>query len=78
MGTDGTRPCSPPAGANWVQGTQTGNGPANPIWTLAQKHNLKTHFNDWFGSISESAAHTLYSVMYQWLNNHSDVQRDGP
>ncbi|OSD03731.1 amine oxidase [Trametes coccinea BRFM310] len=39
-------------GANWVQGTQTGDGPANPIWTLAQKHGLYTHFNDWFGSIS--------------------------
>ncbi|KAI0752122.1 amine oxidase [Fomes fomentarius] len=39
-------------GANWVQGTQTDNGPANPIWTLAKKHGLKTHFNDWFGSIS--------------------------
>ncbi|RPD60845.1 amine oxidase [Lentinus tigrinus ALCF2SS1-6] len=39
-------------GANWIQGTQTDDGPANPIWTLAQKHNLTTHFNDWFGSIS--------------------------
>ncbi|RDX44967.1 amine oxidase [Lentinus brumalis] len=39
-------------GANWIQGTQTDDGPANPIWTLAQKHNLSTHFNDWFGSIS--------------------------
>ena len=39
------------AGANWIQGTQTDDGPANPIWTLAQKHNLSTHFNDWFGSI---------------------------
>ncbi len=38
-------------GANWIQGTQTDDGPANPIWTLAQKHNLSTHFNDWFGSI---------------------------
>ncbi|KAI0632803.1 amine oxidase [Trametes polyzona] len=39
-------------GANWVQGTQTEGGPANPIWTLAQKHKLRTQFNDWFGSIS--------------------------
>ncbi|KAI0370918.1 amine oxidase [Pilatotrama ljubarskyi] len=39
-------------GANWVQGTQAGDGPANPIWTLAQKHGLHTHFNDWFGSIT--------------------------
>ncbi|KAI8972602.1 amine oxidase [Trametes punicea] len=39
-------------GANWVQGTQSGDGPANPIWTLVQKHGLHTHFNDWYGSIS--------------------------
>ncbi|OJT14243.1 Polyamine oxidase [Trametes pubescens] len=38
-------------GANWVQGTQTGDGPANPIWSLAQKYGLKTHQNDWLGSI---------------------------
>ncbi|KAI0351674.1 amine oxidase [Trametes cingulata] len=30
----------------------TGDGPANPIWTLAKKHGLHTHFNDWFGSIT--------------------------
>jgi polyamine oxidase len=40
-------------GANWVQGTQTGDGPANPILTLVDKHKVKTQFNDYFGSISE-------------------------
>jgi len=39
-------------GANWIQGTQTGNGPANPIFELAKKHNIRTQFNDLFGSIS--------------------------
>ena len=38
-------------GANWIQGTQTGNGPANPIFELAKKHNIKSQSND-FGSIS--------------------------
>ena len=38
-------------GANWIQGTQTGNGPANPIFELAKKHNLKSQSND-FGSVS--------------------------
>ena len=28
-------------GANWVQGTRTGDGPENPVWTLAKKHGLK-------------------------------------
>ncbi|OBZ77250.1 Polyamine oxidase [Grifola frondosa] len=39
-------------GANWVQGTQTGDGPENPIWKLAKKHGLKTQYNDWDESIS--------------------------
>ena len=38
-------------GPNWVQGTQTGNGPKNPILTLAEKHGVKTQFNDLFGSL---------------------------
>ncbi|KAH9056463.1 amine oxidase [Lactarius vividus] len=29
-------------GANWVHGTQEGDGPANPMFELALKHNLKT------------------------------------
>ncbi|KIM77435.1 hypothetical protein PILCRDRAFT_76792 [Piloderma croceum F 1598] len=31
-------------GANWVQGTQVGNGPKNPILALAEKHKVKTIF----------------------------------
>jgi polyamine oxidase len=38
-------------GANWIQGTQTGNGPANPIFELATKHNIMTQSNDGFGSV---------------------------
>ena len=38
-------------GPNWVQGTQTGDGPANPILVLAKKHGVKTQFNDLFGSL---------------------------
>ena len=38
-------------GANWVQGTQTGNGPANPVWELAKKHNISLLSSDYFGSI---------------------------
>jgi len=39
-------------GANWIQGTQTGNGPANPIFELAKKHNVATQFNNLYGSVS--------------------------
>ncbi|KAG5340724.1 hypothetical protein C0989_000501 [Termitomyces sp. Mn162] len=38
-------------GANWIQGTQTGNGPINPIWTLAKKHGLETHISDFYRSL---------------------------
>jgi len=41
-------------GANWVQGTQTGSGPANPIYSLTQKHKVKTQLND-FDSMSEES-----------------------
>lgn len=38
-------------GPNWIQGTQEGNGTANPIWLLAQKYNLSTAYNDLYGSV---------------------------
>ncbi|KAG2749340.1 amine oxidase [Suillus brevipes Sb2] len=39
-------------GPNWIQGTQTGNGTANPILTLARKYHLKNQYNDLDGSIT--------------------------
>ncbi|CAA7262584.1 unnamed protein product [Cyclocybe aegerita] len=39
-------------GPNWIQGTQTPGGNANPIFELAKKHGLKSRFNDWFESLS--------------------------
>ena len=41
-------------GANWVQGTQTGSGPENSIYSLIPKHKIKTQLSD-FGSISEES-----------------------
>lgn len=38
-------------GPNWVQGTQTDDGPVNPILVLTQKHNVSTQFNDLFDSL---------------------------
>ena len=40
-------------GANWVQGTQSGAGPENPIWTLAKKHGLRTQRSKYFDGLSE-------------------------
>lgn len=40
-------------GANWVQGTKTGDGPENPVWTLANRHRLETRFSSYFTGLSE-------------------------
>ncbi|KAJ5911550.1 uncharacterized protein N7473_000853 [Penicillium subrubescens] len=34
-------------GANWVQGLGNPGGPQNPIWSLAQKYQLKTQYSDY-------------------------------
>lgn len=39
-------------GANWVQGTQKGDGPENPIWTLAKKHGLRMKRSSYFDGLS--------------------------
>ncbi|KAI9461926.1 amine oxidase [Lactarius psammicola] len=39
-------------GANWIHGTQEGDGPANPIFELALKHNLTTVESDAHTSIT--------------------------
>ncbi|KAG2091612.1 hypothetical protein BD769DRAFT_1679412 [Suillus cothurnatus] len=39
-------------GANWIQGTQTDNGPANPILALARKHHVKNQYSDLDGSVT--------------------------
>lgn len=40
-------------GPNWVQGTQTDDGPENPILNLTKFWGVKTQFNDLFGSLCE-------------------------
>ncbi|KZT05137.1 amine oxidase [Laetiporus sulphureus 93-53] len=39
-------------GANWVQGTQSGYGPENPIWSLAKKHNVSTRPSHYVTSLT--------------------------
>lgn len=51
FGTKGRR-ATVELGANWIQGTQEGNGPSNPILTLARKHGLKTLESDFYTSIA--------------------------
>jgi hypothetical protein len=46
------RQCVLELGADWIHGTQTNNGPSNPIFDLARKHNLSTRPNHYRGSMS--------------------------
>ncbi|KAI0303520.1 amine oxidase [Multifurca ochricompacta] len=39
-------------GADWIHGTQANNGPSNPIFDLARKHNLSTQPNHYRGSMT--------------------------
>lgn len=39
-------------GANWIHGAKPVSGPANPIYTLAIKHDVKMQYNDFYGSLS--------------------------
>lgn len=39
-------------GADWIHGTQTDDGPSNPIFDLARKHSLLTQPNHYHGSMS--------------------------
>lgn len=59
-------------GANWVQGTQTGDGTENPIWALAKKHNISTHSSDYFDSIctsSQQVVDTREYLLLLWYSN---------
>ncbi|TFK83625.1 amine oxidase [Polyporus arcularius HHB13444] len=59
-------------GANWVQGTQTEDGPANPIWELAKKHNVSLHSSHYFGSVTtydDSGQSDFQDVFQQSVDN---------
>ncbi|KAG6370738.1 hypothetical protein JVT61DRAFT_11125 [Boletus reticuloceps] len=63
-------------GPNWVQGTQQGNGPVNPIWELALKHNLTTAYNDLYGSITtydDSGYNDYLDVFNDAVNNFAQA-----
>ena len=68
-------------GPSWIRGTQQGNGPANPVWELALKHNLTTAYSD-YSSISTypvllgmlvMASRTLATYDDSGYNNYTDV-----
>ncbi|EMD32755.1 hypothetical protein CERSUDRAFT_108584 [Gelatoporia subvermispora B] len=63
-------------GANWVQGTQIGNGTRNPIWALAKKHNLTMHPSDFFESITtydDTGAYDFLDVLEDSVRNYQKL-----
>jgi hypothetical protein len=58
-------------GADWIHGTQTNDGPSNPIFDLALKHNLSTQPNHYRGSMSKS---TLAGVVRTNTVHYSDIR----
>ncbi|KAJ5678207.1 uncharacterized protein N7477_003840 [Penicillium maclennaniae] len=61
-------------GANWVQGLGNPGGPQNPIWTLAQKYHLKTHYSD-YDNISTYNEHGYkdYSHLLEKYDDAYDI-----
>ncbi|OCH88125.1 amine oxidase [Obba rivulosa] len=63
-------------GANWVQGTQTGNGARNPIWALAKKHNLTMHPSHFLESITtydDSGAYNYLDIFEKSVMHYSKL-----
>ncbi|KAI0742275.1 amine oxidase [Daedaleopsis nitida] len=70
FGADGNR-WTVEVGANWVHGTQTGTGPANPVWELARKHNISLYSSDVdnVSTYDDSGAYDFQDVFNQaWTN----------
>ena len=60
-------------GANWVQGTQTGDGPANPVWELAKKHNVSLRSSHNFDDVGKyRAGVSTRSMTYGTLETYDD------
>lgn len=65
-------------GANWVQGLVTTGGPANPIWTLAQKYNLTNTYNDYSSleTFTENGAVNYTDLLDDYSDSYSTVEQD--
>lgn len=46
------RPYRLEVGANWIHGTQSGDGPANPVFELARKYNISLQANHYHSSMT--------------------------
>ncbi|KAH7918623.1 hypothetical protein BV22DRAFT_1123672 [Leucogyrophana mollusca] len=61
-------------GASWHKGTRIADGPANPVWDLAKKHDLTIEHCDRFDSTSVSCGGPFdLQYGYNGYNNYLDV-----
>lgn len=60
------------AGANWIHGTQIEDGPANPIYELAHKHNLSMQLSHYTGSMSKLHRVRLIGRLYSPTLTHGN------
>jgi polyamine oxidase len=65
-------------GANWVQGIQSPGGPANPIWTLAQKYNLKNTYSNYSSILTYTASgeSDFTNLINDYFTAYTTVQQD--
>ncbi|KAH9054744.1 amine oxidase [Lactarius vividus] len=63
-------------GANWIHGTKEGDGPANPIFELALKHNLKTtesHLHSSITTYDENGAVDYLDLVHDGMDAYTKL-----
>ncbi|KAH9003707.1 amine oxidase [Lactarius hatsudake] len=63
-------------GANWIHGTQEGDGPANPMFQLALKHNLKTtesHLHTSITTYDANGAVDYLDLVHDAMNAYTEL-----
>lgn len=65
-------------GANWVQGLGTPNGAENPIWALAQKHNLATAYSNLSSLLTydQNGKNDYTNVLKEYDSAYSLVEKE--
>ncbi|KAI9847728.1 MAG: hypothetical protein M1837_001976 [Sclerophora amabilis] len=72
------KPYTVELGANWVQGLVTGDGPENPIWTLAKKHNITYAYSNYSSleTFTDQGAVDYRSKIDDFEDAYSIVEQD--
>lgn len=65
-------------GANWVQGLVTAGGPANPIWTLAQRYTLTNTYSNYSSleTFTDKGPLDYTHLLAHWSDAYSLAEQD--